>query len=81
MMRKLVSKNELVEIINSELQKIEDCRGCAVVGSIRQLDSPLSDGGNWNRSIAIGGRPRNPQACGEAAHDLIVKIAEEFNLD
>jgi hypothetical protein len=51
-----------------------------VAGAVRRLEAPLSDGGNWSRSIAVRGKPRDLQACGEAAHEVIQNIADEFNL-
>jgi hypothetical protein len=81
MERTLVSKASLIEIINREMQKFPASQGCAVIGSIDMLSQPLPDGGNWSRSVAIGGRPKDPHACGEVAHDIIVKIAEFYNLE
>jgi hypothetical protein len=80
MPKTLVSAEQLLDIINTRLQQREACVGCVVAGSIERLEAPLSDGGNWTRSIAIRGKPRDPQACGDAAHEVIQEIATEFNL-
>jgi hypothetical protein len=80
MPKTLVSPEELLDIINTRLQQREECVGCVVSGSIQRLAAPLSDGGNWTRSIALRGRPRDPQACGDAAHEVLQEIATEFNL-
>jgi len=81
MARTLVSRDTLIEIINAEMQKFPASKGCVVIGSIDALTRPLSDGGNWNRSVAIGGRPQDPHACGEIAHEIIVWVAETYNLE
>ena len=80
MPKTLVSPEELLAIINTRLEQRDECAGCVVAGSIQRLEAPLSDGGTWARSIAIRGKPRNPQACGDAAHEVIQDIATEFNL-
>ena len=80
MPRALVSPEELLDIINRRLQQRDASRGCVVAGAIVRLQTPLSDGGNWSRSIAVRGKPRDPQACGEAAHAVIESVADEFNL-
>jgi hypothetical protein len=80
MPRTLVSAEELLDIINKRIQDHAACSGCVVVGSVQRLEAPLSDGGNWSRSIAIRGKPRDPQGCGEAAHEVIHAIAVAFNL-
>ena len=66
--------------MNQRLQQRHECAGTVVAGSIQRLEAPLSDGGNWSRSIAIRGKPRDPQACGDAAHEVIQAIADEYNL-
>jgi hypothetical protein len=80
MARALVPADQLLDILNQRLQKRVECTACVVVGPIRRLDALLPDGGNWNRSITVRGRPSNPHACGEAAHEVVDDVAQEFNL-
>ena len=78
--RELVDNDELREIINRALSENIATSNVEVVGSIRLCDEPYDDGGNWKRSIAIGGSPNDPQRCGEVAADIIEKIANDYNL-
>lgn len=78
--RENVSAERLLEILSQELARREECAGCAIAGGVTRLAEPYPDGGNWSRSIAIRGRPGNPQAAGEAAVEVVVFVAELFNL-
>ncbi len=78
--RELVDEQTLRGLINKALSEHADTAGVEVVGKIKPADEPYDDGGNWKRSIAIGGKPSDPQKCGETAADLIEEIAESYNL-
>ena len=78
--REIVSAERLIEILNLELSQREECAGCTFHGVLQKLDEPYADGGNWSRSIAIRGRPANPDAAGHAAADVIEILAMRFNL-
>ena len=80
MSRSLVSGEELLAILNTRLQAREAAAGCVVVGPIKALASELADGGNWNRNLTIRGRPVDPQASGDAAHEVIEEVAKAYNL-
>jgi hypothetical protein len=49
MNRKLVSKEELVSILNSELLKHEECKGCRFEG-VLELIGEVKDECNWSRT-------------------------------
>ena len=78
--RKLVDEETLQGIINQALGENEATSKVEVVGSIRPCDELYDDGGNWKRSIALGGSPIDPQRCGEVAADIIEQIAKNYNL-
>lgn len=80
MQRSIVSVEELLKVINQRLQACQETVSCTAVGPIKSLPAPLSDGGNWNRSLTIRGQPTDPYAAGEAAHDIIAEVANEYNL-
>ena len=79
--RQIVSEARLRQILNEEIEKREECAGCEILGSIKKLPEAYADGGNWNRSLTIRGRPRDPQACGETAADIICEIAAHYNIE
>lgn len=78
--RILVTAEELRAIINARLGENRSTRDCEMIGVIRRRDEPYPDGGNWNRSVAIGGSPIDPQKCGEEAAEIVERIADEYNL-
>ena len=79
--RERVSAERLIEILNAELAKHPECAACAFVGPVHGAATPYGDGGNWVRSLTVRGRPTDPQACGEIAADVVVLVAERYNLD
>jgi hypothetical protein len=81
MHRDLVSAEELLEILNRRLRTRKEAAKCVVVGPIKPLDTPLPDGGNWDRSLVIRGSPVDPYAAGEATHDVVEEVAKAYNLD
>jgi hypothetical protein len=78
--RECVSSEELIEILNLELAKHGECADCQFVGPIRQLTTPYADGGNWFRSLTVRGRPQDPHVCGETAADVVVLVAQHYDL-
>lgn len=78
--REIVSPERLFEILNIELTRFEECAECQFTGAVQPLPEPAADGCNWSRSLTLRGRPRNPQACGEAAAEVISLVAMRFNL-
>lgn len=80
MSRQTVSAEQLLEILNRELATRDECAECTFTGELRRLTDPYPDGGNWDRSLVVRGRPRDPHQCGAAAADIISAIAAEYNL-
>jgi hypothetical protein len=78
--RECITSEELIEILNLELAKYRECADCQFVGPIRQLTTPYADGGNWFRSLTVRGRPQDPHACGETAAEVVVLVAQHYNL-
>ncbi len=78
--RECISSEELIKILNFELAKYRECADCQFVGPIRQLTTPYADGGNWFRSLTVRGRPQDPHACGETAAEVVVLVAQRYNL-
>lgn len=78
--RECITSKELIEILNLELAKYTECADCQFVGPIRQLITPYADGGNWFRSLTVRGRPQDPHACGETAAEVVVLVAQHYNL-
>ena len=59
MKRKAVTEQELVQVINSELKKSEECVGCQVKG-IMILSELDAEGCNWDYvSLSCSDRPAN----------------------
>ncbi|MEU7524423.1 hypothetical protein AB0A74_01665 [Saccharothrix sp. NPDC042600] len=75
-----VSSEDLLSILNAALAQREECLDCTFVGPLQPRAEPYPDGGNWTRSLTVRGRPADPQACGEAAAEVIADVAARFNL-
>lgn len=78
--RKLVSDQRLVEILNIELGARDDCGSCAFVGPVTRATRPYRDGGNWVRSLSLTSQSGDPQGCGQTAADVITSVAARYNL-
>jgi hypothetical protein len=61
MPRRLVTEEELCQLVNSELTQYEACRGCAI-GGVRKLERPRDDGCNWD-THALAVQHRIGQSC------------------
>ena len=77
MPRQSVTESELVEIINSELSKHEECDGCRVNELMKSEEDEI--GCNWSDPyINCSGTPA--EACFPVANHIIVKIRQKYNL-
>ncbi len=79
--RELLSEQALLETLNAELSKHAECQDCQFTGTIHKVANPPLNGCNWKTSLVVKGRPTDPQACGNTAADVIVSIANRFNLE
>ncbi len=68
-------------MLNTELSHHAECQDCQFTGTIRKLANPPLNGCHWNTSLVVKGRPTDPQACGNTAADVILTIANRFNLE
>lgn len=80
MQRTIVDVDRLLEILNGELAARAECAGCVFTSKVTRLDQPYSDGGNWDRSLVVSGRPADPQLAGQTAADIISAVAAAYNL-
>lgn len=78
--RENVDAETLRGIINLALAENDATSKVEIIGSIKLSEELYDDGGNWKRSIALGGSPADPQRCGEVAAEIIEGIAERYNL-
>jgi hypothetical protein len=72
MPRQLVSRTELVRIINDRMEQLRYGKDCSLGGVLR-LPHPDRDGCNWMAGV-IGNR------CRSALQDVVAKARLEFNL-
>ena len=78
MERKEVTEQELVEIINREIEKHEECKNCQVSG-ILALRGTDENGCNWSEPyISCSGTPA--EICAPIAARVIANIRQSFNL-
>ena len=77
MSRQTVIDSELVEIINSELSKHEECKNCRISGIMSAEEDET--GCNWSEPvIRCSGTPA--EVCLPIASDIINRARKEFNL-
>ena len=79
MARKLVTQEELVDILNRELAKLPECAGVRVSHLPDKLRVDET-GCNWSRDVVLGGPLGGPQACTESAAVIVSRLAAEYNL-
>ena len=80
MKRDLVSKDELISILNKELAKYEDCENCRFHGVI-ELAEEDEDGCNWSRSDVIvrcSGVPA--EICMPFAARTVSEVGGKYNI-
>ena len=78
MPRQSVTEAELVELINTELSKHEDCNGCTISAIVESEEDET--GCNWSEPIInCSGVPA--EVCRDTANIVISKIREDFNIE
>ena len=76
--RKLVSEEELLKLLNSQLAEDEDCRDCRFT-SIERLAEEDKDGCNWYMAtLRCSGVPG--QVCMPTATRIVARAKEKYNV-
>lgn len=81
-MKKAVSEEELLDILNRELESNPECTGCVFSGPVFPLDDPDETGCNWDQTAVI--LTCSGEAVGRGrpiAHRVIESVARRFNLE
>lgn len=78
MNRKLVSQEKLLEWMNKELAKHEDCEDCRFIG-VMGLQDKDSDGCNWSPGY-IRCRGVSSEICKPFASRVTAEAQKRFNL-
>ena len=78
MARETVSEEALLEWLNRELAKHDECDDCRFT-SVTRLRGTDSDGCNWSSpNLRCSGRPVG--VCHAVANELVVQAQAHFNL-
>lgn len=78
MERKSVSQEELLEWINSELSKHEECNGCRFT-SVMRLSAENEAGCNWtSANLRCSGVPAD--VCYPISNKIIAQAEVKFNI-
>ena len=76
--RKEINEQDLIEIINRQMQKHEECEGCNVSG-LAPLAEPDSKGCNWSEPwVNCGDTPA--EVCQPVATRVIHNLQAKYNL-
>lgn len=78
--RKLVSAEALLDLLNDRLATYGQCHACRFAGPIRPLRSEEPDGRNWSVHIPFVCSNRLSGGCKRLAHRIIAEAAVEYNL-
>jgi hypothetical protein len=79
MKRKLVSQDELLKVMNSELAKHDQCTDCHFTSilALREVDE---DGCNWSSMVNLRCSGVPSDICWPIANRISAKAREKFNL-
>jgi len=80
MARELVSKRELMRILNNELSKYEECKDCHFDGVLK-YDEEVEDGCNWlgaNVKFRCSGEP--DEICRPFIARVLSKVGGQYNI-
>ena len=81
MERKIVSEEDLISILNGELSKFDECKGCQF-HSVSKLQVSDKDACNWSSSDVIlrcGGVPA--EICAKFTPKIIDAVRKKYNLE
>ena len=77
--RKIVSENELLEILNKEFSKYPDYSQCRFIDMGYKLTELDKDGCNWSRAnFKCSGVP--VEACSQIAARIVTEAKKKYNL-
>jgi len=78
MPRKVVSEEELLQILNARLQAHDECTNCQFTSVVR-LKEQQANGCNWSTAaLRCSGTPAS--LCAPTARVVITEVAETHNL-
>jgi len=78
MPRKIVSEQELLQILNGRLQAHDECANCRFTSVVR-INEQLADGCNWSTAnLRCSGTPAS--LCAPIASSVIAEVAQTHNL-
>jgi hypothetical protein len=80
MRRELVSKDDLISILNKKLAKYEECENCRFVGLL-DLAEEDEDGCNWSRTsvtVRCSGVPAD--ICEPFAARIVSEVGKKYNI-
>lgn len=78
--RKLVSPERLLRLLNQRLEAYGHCHNCSLAGPIKRLDEPADDGRNWSRYIPLVCANAAAGGCIRMAERIIDDASREYNL-
>ncbi len=80
MARELVSKRELIRILNNELSKYEECKDCHFIGIVK-YEEEEGDGCNWlgaNVKFRCSGEP--DERCRPYISRVLSEAGKKYNI-
>jgi hypothetical protein len=76
----VVSRTELLAILNSSLAQMSECEDCQFDGPIWELQSPDASGSNWSDSLTLRCSGRAAGPCAPAAMRVAAAVQAKYNI-
>lgn len=78
--RKLVTPERLLKLLNQRLEGYGHCHSCRFAGPIRCLEEPTDDGRNWSHFVPLVCSDGIGSGCTRIAERILGDAALEYNL-
>lgn len=78
--RKEVSPERLLKLLNQRLDGYGNCHSCRFAGPIRRLEKITDDGRNWSSFVPLVCNDRVGSGCVRIAERILEDAAIEYNL-
>ena len=80
MSRKVVSKNDLLNLMNIALHENEELKDCSFT-SVQKLQEADSNGCNWSVGYGLRCSGVPPEVCAEPARQVVETHMSKYNLE
>lgn len=81
MERKVITGNELLRILNEELAKYPECKGCKFLHEPVKLATPDKDECNWDATMMnVGCQSGQSRSCGSFSKKVVAEARSKYNI-